>query len=161
MKICKKCGAQYDDDKTFCIDCNEKLGDKLSKSEEQKMHTNLNHQIEDMCNKRDPLYVSKFDKALGAAALVGAVFSAVLAAINLITRQNNGYIWLAVVFFLLSAVVSLIPRIMWELEKLRLGFYINGADDAEPSDYYLKCRKIGSISAAVFGIAALIINFTK
>ena len=125
------------------------------------MHATLNRQIEDMCNKRDPLYVSKFDKIIGLASLVLAAFSAVLAVINLITRQNNGYIWLAVVFFLLSSVEALIPRILWELEKLRLGFYINGADDAEPSDYYLKCRKLGIICAAVFGVAALVINFAK
>lgn len=158
MKICKKCGAHYSDDKIFCIDCNEKLSDKLSASEEQEMRENLNRQIEEMHNKRDPLYVSKFDKVIGWISLVGAATALAFVLIRMFTGQKIDFLLYSILFFLLSSVEALVPQISWELEKLRLSFTINGADYAEPSDYYLIGRKIAIISMAVIGIAALIIS---
>ncbi len=158
MKICKKCGAHYADDKIFCLDCNEKLGDNLSASEEQRMRANLNQKIEEMYNKRDPLYVSKFDKVIGLLSLMGSTIALVFVLIRISIRQNIDFLLYAIIFLLLSSAEALIPRLTWELEKLRLGFYINGADDAEPSDFYLKGRKIAIVSTAVLGIAALAIS---
>lgn len=63
MKICCKCGAHNSDERFFCIDCNEKLGSSLSKAEEAKINEDINESLENMYNKRDPLHVSKFDKA--------------------------------------------------------------------------------------------------
>lgn len=156
MKICKKCGAHYPDDKIFCLDCNERLGDKLSASEEQKVRANLNKQMEQMYNKTDPLYVSKFDKTIGALAIVGAVVALVFLIIRHFTEQIIGFLPFAILFFILSALDALIPRLTWGLEKIRLSFFINGADDAEPGTLYLMGRKISFVSMLILGLAALL-----
>ena len=67
MKICTKCGAYNSDDRKFCVDCSEKLGNVLSASEERQMRDNLNKRMDEMYNRNEPLYVSKFDKAIGVA----------------------------------------------------------------------------------------------
>ncbi len=160
MKICKKCGAYCSDEKMFCVDCNEKLGDKLSASEEQKLRADLNLHMEEMYNKRDPLYVSKFDKVMGLLSLAGAAIALAFVLIRMFTgqRQNMDLLLYAILFFLLSSVEALIPRLTWELEKLRLSFSINGAADAEPGDFYLMGRKIAIICTAAVGIASLAIS---
>ena len=159
MKICSSCGAHCSDDRMFCIDCNEKLGDKLSVSAEEEIHSDLKQKIERMYNKKDPLYVSKFDKVMGVLSLAGAATSLIFIIIRLFAGQNIGLLLLyATLFFLLSSVEALIPRITWELEKFRLSFSINGADDVEPGDFYLIGRKIAIISMAVLGVAALVMS---
>lgn len=157
MKICEKCGARYSDDKTFCVDCNEKLGDKLSAAEEQKIQTNLNHKIEEMYNKRDPLYVSKFDKIIGLVSLVGTAITLLLILIRVFTQQNIALLVCAIIFFLISSLEALLPQVMWELEKMRFSLFVNG--DTEPSDFYLKFRKITVICSIISATTALVMSF--
>ena len=158
MKICEKCGAQYSDDKVFCIDCDEKLGDALSASEEQNVRANLNQQIEEMYNKIDPLYVSPLDKIIGWGSLVGVAITLVAVVIRNFTGQPMEFLLYALILFLLSGIEALVPRFTWELEKIRLSFTISGAGEAEPSDYYIISRKITIISTAVLGIVALVVS---
>ncbi len=42
MKICTKCGAYNSDERVFCVDCSEKLGDKISASDEKQAHDRVN-----------------------------------------------------------------------------------------------------------------------
>lgn len=159
MKICEKCGAFNSDDKIFCVDCNEKLSEKLTAATERKIRAELSEQMEEMYNKKDPLYVSRFDKVMGAVALVGAVTSAVLMGISVFTQIDIKIPLCALIFFLISVVEALIPKIMWELEKLRLSFTIMGTDGLEPSDFYLKGRKIGVVAGIVLGAIMLWASF--
>ena len=62
------------------------------------MYSSLNHQIEKMYNKRDPRYVSKFDKLMGIISLVGALAAFVLALIGFFTGGNTALLLFAIFF---------------------------------------------------------------
>ena len=158
MKICEKCGAHNSDERSFCVDCNEKLGDKLSELQEKRLKNDLSEKIEGLYNKKDPLYVSRSDKIIGVLSLLGVLCSLVLMIIGKITERDFQIMWVGIVFFLLTSIEALMPRVTWELEKMRLSFTINGADDAEPSDFYIYCRKAAIIISAAVGIVILVFN---
>ena len=159
MKICKKCGAHYLDDKQFCTDCDEKLGDALSADEENQIHTELEQHIEKLYNKNDPLYVSKFDKIVGFISLFGGALSLLLTLIYLFINQDFKVALLSFVFFVISTLEALVPQITWELEKMRYSLFVN--DDAEPGGFYLKSRKTAIVIFAILGALALVITLAK
>lgn len=111
MKICCKCGAHNSDERFFCIDCNEKLGSSLSKAEEAKINEDINESLENMYNKRDPLHVSKFDKAAGLAAIAGLLCSIILFAVNIILKRSCDLLWMALLCLSLSVIEAFFPKI--------------------------------------------------
>lgn len=159
MKICTKCGAYNSDERFFCIDCSEKLGDKLSAIDEQQAHDSVNEKIEEMNNKKDPLYVSKFDKVMGLVSLIGVLCSVILVLIGMIAERNFDYLWVGIVFFLLASVESFIPKATWAVEKIRLSFFVRDADDAEPSGFYIVCRKASIVISVLVSIVILMVTF--
>ncbi len=159
MKICEKCGAHNSDDKMFCVDCNEKLGNKLSASQERKIREEVSGQIDAMYNKKDPLYVSSFDKIIGAISAVGLMTTLVLMLLSGLTHQDIKILLCAGIFLLVAVIEALVPQVSWTLEKVRLSFTVLAADDLEPSDFYLKGRKIGIVCAVAFGIIMLVASF--
>ena len=144
MKICSKCGAKQSDDHNYCIDCSERLGNSISDVEEQKVMADLEIAIDKMDKKMDnidPLFVSVFDRIIGYCSLIGA-FAAIVFLI--VYKQNTEYVSKLVITtfcFLMCSFTALAPKILWTLDKIKLSFIINGADDAEPSDLYLITRK--------------------
>ncbi len=161
MKVCAKCGAYNSDERFFCVDCNEKLGDKLSAADEQQKRDDLNGKIEEMVNKKDPLFVSKSDKILGFVSLVGALCSLVLIVIGWIAHRSVDLLWLGILFFLLAGIEALVPKVTWAIEKLRLSFFISDADSAEPSAFYTTCRKAAILISAVVGAVILVLNLAS
>lgn len=155
MKICDSCGAYNSDERNFCVDCNEKLGERLSDAQEIRVREDVGEKLEEMYNKRDPLYVSRFDKFLGLTAAIGAVLGVVLIIIGKLGQRNFDFLWIGFIFLLLAAIEALVPQVLWAIEKLRLSFYIHDADDAEPSDFYLFCRKASVIISLVVGVVIL------
>ena len=113
MKVCAKCGAHNSDERSFCVDCNEKLGDKLSTLEEQQMRNNVNKKIEEMYNSKNPLYVSVFDKIIGVVSLIGLLCSLVLVVINKVTERSFEFLWIGVIFFLLASIEAFVPKLTW------------------------------------------------
>ncbi len=160
MKICDNCGAYNGDDRFFCVDCDEKLGDPLSSAEEQRLDEHIGHSVEAMYNRQDPLYVSKLDKILGAGALVGALGCLTLLIIGPPTPDHALLLWLGMVAFLVAVLEALFPKVVWALEKIRLSFIINGAEDAEPSGYSVKGRKISVIFLTAIGASLFVITLT-
>lgn len=158
MKVCAKCGAHNSDERNFCVDCNEKLGDKLSAIDEQQMRANMNEKIEEMYNRKDPLYVSTFDKIIGGASLIGLLCTLVLIVISKITERSLDFLWIGVIFFLLASLEAFVPKLTWSFEKLRLSFFINDAENAEPSGFYIACRKAAILISVAVGIAVLTLN---
>ncbi len=65
-------------------------------------------------------------------------------------------LWLGIFVFLSAGLVALFPKALWALEKIRLSFIINGAEDAEPSGYSAKGRKISVIFLIVLGASTLV-----
>lgn len=159
MKICEKCGAYNADERFFCVDCHERLGDKLSASSEGKVADLISDSIDDLYNKKDPLYVSKCDKIIGTASLVGILCSVILLAIGGVRHLDVTMLWVGILFFALASIESLVPKVSWFLEQLRLSFYINGAEDAQPSDFYLKLRKFTVLVSAIVGAVILVLTF--
>ena len=158
MKICSKCGAYNSDERNFCVDCGEKLGDKLSAVDEQQMCDNMDEKIEAMFNNNDPLYVSKSDKIFGLISLVGALCSLILIIIGKVTERSFDFLWFGIFFFLLAIIESFVPKLTWAFEKIRLSFTISDVDNAEPSEFYRVCRKVAIIISVAVGIAVLTIN---
>ena len=161
MKICDKCGAYNSDERIFCVDCSEKLGDKLSAREEAQARDDLNEKLEEMYNKKDPLYVSKADKVMGIVSLLGALCSVVLVVIGVITGQSLDLLPYGIIFFILASIEAFVPEVTWEFEKLRLSFYVHGADDVEPSEAYFTGRKIAILFALFIGTLILVTTFLK
>lgn len=158
MKICGKCGAHNSDERFFCIDCNERLDDPLSESEEKRIEGDLSQSVERLYNKTDPLAVTLFDKIFGWGCIAGTGILAILFFIALFTdRELTGYP-LGFMFLIAGALEALVPKITWAVEKLRLSFSIQGADDAQPSDYYRFFRKVSIAICAGIGIAVIIIS---
>ena len=159
MKICGECGAHNSDERMFCIDCDEKLDGKLSDADEEKMRETVNENIEKLYNKRDPLYVSLFDRIMGIASLAGAAVTLVLMIVDTVTRLNFEQLWVGALFLVMASVEALVPRVTWSLEQLRLSFSISNVEEAEPSDFYLFFRKAGIVVSVTVGMAILVINF--
>ncbi len=156
MKICEKCGAHNSDDRIFCIDCSETLPEKLSAKEEQKLRSEISEQIEVMYNKKAPLYVSTFDKIMGVISALGAAATVVFLALCYFTEYTCTPLSLyALLFFVIAVLDAFVPRISWSLEKIRLGFTVNGADDLEPGDLYLSLRRCGIVAFTAFGFVSL------
>ena len=65
MKLCEKCGAYNSDERMFCVDCSEKLGDALSVQEEERLDAGIDAKINKLYNAKDPLHVSTFDRVCG------------------------------------------------------------------------------------------------
>lgn len=158
MKICDKCGAHNSDERIFCLDCGETLGERVSDVREQKINEDIDAQIEKMYNKNDPLHVSGVDKVVGMISLICAFAALTLIVVGSIVGRSTGVLWLAVMMLGLSAIEALVPKLTWGIEKIRLSFTINGADDAEPSDLYLVGRRISAVVLAIAGALLLAIG---
>lgn len=159
MKICTKCGAYNSNERIFCVDCSEKLGDKLSSIDEKQTLDSVNEKIEEMYNKKDPLYVSRVDKVMGLVSLIGVLCSVILIVIGKITERNFAILWVGVIFFLLASVDAFIPKVTWTIEKIRLSFIIQDVDNAEPSGFYVLCRKASIVISVLVGISILAVAF--
>ncbi len=156
MKICEKCGAVNSDNRLFCLDCNEKLGDSVSKYEQERIEQSIDTRLENLYNDNDPLYVSLFDKVMGCISLVGILVSAVLIAVGFFTKREFGFLWFVVLLFALTAVEAFVPKLTWSIERLRLSFLISNSEDAEPSSFYKICRKASILITAGIGIVLLV-----
>lgn len=161
MKLCNKCGAYNSDKRRNCVDCGEPLGKKLSAEEEAKIRKTTVEKIEKLYNKKDPLYVSLYDKIFGILAVAGAVAFAVLMIINYINNRADQLLLIGFFILLLGALEAFVPKLSWALEKLRLGFSIDNADDAVPGVFYLYGRKIFITYTVVIGAIILIIKFSN
>ena len=158
MKICEKCRCQNADTRVFCVDCGATLGEKLSEEQELQIQESLSEKMENLYNGSDPLYVSLFDTIVGILALLGCVASIVFPFLWPYTMTgDHPYLW-AFLFFAIAAVDAFFPQLTWELEKLRLDLWVNGADDLEPSHLYLIGRRVGVAVAFAVGVALLLLS---
>jgi len=73
MKVCKKCGAVQNDDRSVCIDCGSVLGKSVSDEEEHNYNENLSEYIDDKSERTEDFYVSRSDKVIGILCIIIAV----------------------------------------------------------------------------------------
>ena len=150
MKVCSKCGAKQQDHRGFCLDCGERLGDPISTEEEKRVRAEMDKALEKLYNRRDPLYVSKWDKLGGLIALLLAIGALTVMLVVGKPLFDIRFFWLIVIFTINCLLDTFCPKFFWELEKLRLSFRVNGADDLTPSGFYFAGRKI-----AIWGTVVL------
>ena len=158
MKICSHCGAINSDNKFFCVDCNEKLDEAISESEQNRVEKQIDSNIENLYNDNDPLFVSRTDKIFGIVSCVCAVLSLAVLVIGLATKRDLSLLLLGFLFSALAAVEAFFPQINWCIEKLRLSFIISNPEDAEPGTFYRACRKFSIMLCTAVGIVLLIIS---
>ena len=159
MKICDNCGAYNSDKRKLCVDCGETLGDKISEREEQQIRQNIGAKIEKMYNKKDPLYVSTFDKLVGAVSIIGIILCVVFTVKNYSNHKSSEYLLWAIFYFALSGFEAFVPKLSWCIEQIRLSRYVEDADNIRPSVLYFYSRKLFIIVAAVNGIVSVVVNF--
>ncbi len=159
MKICEKCGASNSDKRRFCIDCGEILGDKLSAAQEQQYRNKIGEQIENMYNKKDPLYVSLYDKIVGIISIIGVALCSVLVVMNFIIQKTREGLLMSIALFMVAGIEAFVPKFTWSIEKMRLGFYANGADELEPSELYVLGRRISMTLLVLVGVTIIITSY--
>ena len=74
--------------------------------------------------------------------------------------EERSLIW-GLIFPLIGMAEAFFPNISWSLEKLRMSFSANGADDLTPSDFYLIMRKVGHVVLALFGVLLLVLLYIE
>jgi hypothetical protein len=154
MKICDNCGAKQSDDRFYCIDCAERLGESIPDNVAKK----IERETEDKFNElHDPLHVSLEYKLVGIFSLIGII---VLIVFMIIYKRNfvkAPESLCSIILFAACAVYALIPKTIWKYDKFRLRIWLDNVDNAQPSDYYRISRKI--VIYAFFILALLLMVF--
>lgn len=167
MKICRKCGARQRDSRLYCVDCGTRLERRLTAEEEAQEQENLDQTMEKLYNRRDPLFVSLLDRICGWIDLAGFVVLLVLLVLagagvfpaGKPSSDAVAVVFIGAFFFLIGALEAFFPRVTWAIEQFRMSFWINGAEDAEPSDFYFAARRVTvllSVAAGLMAIALLL-----
>lgn len=147
MKKCMYCGALQDNRNIYCIDCNTKLGEPLSKNEEISNNIISENSTSEASDDTDYFNVTKLDKVIFLLLLIFAFLHFLLIRIKADYLRENGIIMIGFCSMITAAATAIdliIPEINWELFKLKFRFSIRNADDMEPSRAYLLSRKYGS-----------------
>lgn len=155
MKICPKCGAVFEDGRFSCVDCGVTLK-RASKQEEERVNARIKGSLNNLSDRFDTFYVSKLDKTAAMLSVIGIIAGIVLCILLPGRGERFAFLVIAVMFFAVAGVDAAFPKAVWALERLRLSFTIAGAEEAEPSDFFLLTRKLGYWLALLGGIAALI-----
>ncbi len=161
MKICKKCGALNSNNKWFCVDCGATLPKKLSATEEKQMHTEINDQIEEMYNQKDPYYINAFDKVTGVIAILGLI--AIFAFIEFSAFTNREHSLeaavYAIAFFAVAILDSFVPHLALVFERIRLGIRFDGTEHLSyrgtPSALG---KRIANVILILLGLTLLVCN---
>ena len=156
MKICENCGAHNSDDRKFCIDCTERLGEQLSEKQEEEVLEKVQNTIKKIENKNNPLYVDLFDKITGFISVIGILILVGFFIMEIFTGTDLKLLFLGILFFAISALDSFVPSIAWSIEKITLSIKYSGTDDITPGMFYKWGRKIGNLIFTAFGIAVIV-----
>ncbi len=147
MKLCKQCGAHNSDERIFCVDCGEKLGQKLSQQEEEQLRKTANEKMEKIYRTTDPLHVNLLDKTMGCASAVGIV--ATLVRMLIATGEPTPFsaFWLCLALFVGSGVASVFPAAprYW--------------DDGCPGVWYNITRRAAVAVSVTVGFALLVLSW--
>ncbi len=160
MKICPSCGVSQSDRRTECVECGARLDAPLNEQEAERVRAQQEEQLEKLYNRRDPLYVSLFDKILGGLMAAGALAVPITLLVGHNQVKPSIMAFAAFLFFAFGVVLAFFPKIAWEIGKLRMSVYMDGTDDLMPAGG-TKGRKIGLTVLLVFGIGAFCLMFTE
>lgn len=164
MKICKNCGAIQSDERFYCIECEDKLGAILSEKEKEKIEREIEKTGRRYLDKTSVIQVTVLQKLTGVLSLAGTLLIIILI---LIYKDNIGNILeslIALALFIFCSLEALLPKLVWNLGKLRYSFFTKSFQDTEPSDLYLSLRKVFiyiSFFIAVIAAISIVINISE
>lgn len=149
--ICDSCGYKNDDNAKSCIGCGTVLKPKMNDEE-------LSYMLNRMSDRSDTLTASRLDKMMG---LVFFSLSLIILLVCLIFSDQPSIGVIAAILALVGGIVARYPKVIWEINKLRLSLYAN-ADEITPTDFWSLSRKISYwilfVFAIVFTVISLLIN---
>jgi len=159
MKKCIKCGTEQSDERTFCIDCNMRLGDSLSAEHEEFIKEQNTKNIDRLYSYGNDLRASYLDKVIGIASIAGTIVSLVFCMIRQSNREYEAFLlfFFAVCVFNISALFALLPRLLWSLQNRRWSYWADGTEELSPSSFYKTMRKFGVWVCFIIGMISIII----
>lgn len=143
MRECRTCGTKQSANLQYCVNCGAEMNAShadpnaaLSESDEETA------QDEEISILGEKFYVgtlrpSRTEKKVGYASIGGGFLSALLSIIV------DPYYALCILFFLLTAFYALFPGLLWKLELFEMNMKLDSPTDSEPSDGWLRGRKVG------------------
>jgi len=135
LKKCGQCGFLNGNNILYCSECNNKLGEPLTREEEEEVLLKQKKHI-----IQEEIYIKGFvitltDKIAAGIAVLGIIASAALIGDQWFTENECCFI--SILFFVLCVLVSLSANFFWKLRfVLYRDFYL------EPSDFALGLRKV-------------------
>ncbi len=145
--ICDSCGYKNDDKVKSCIGCGTVLKSKMSDEE-------LSCMLNQMSDRSDTLTASYLDKMIG---LVFFSLSLIILLVCLIFSAQPSIGVIAAILAIVGGIVARYPKVIWEINKLRISVYAN-ADDITPTDFWSLSRKISYWILFVFTITLTVIS---
>ncbi len=145
--ICDSCGYKNDDNAKSCMGCGAVLKPKMSDEE-------LSYMLNRMSDRSDTLTASYIDKMIG---LVFFSLSPFILLVCLIFSAQPLIGVIAAILAIIGGIVARYPKVIWEINKLRISVYAN-ADDITPTDFWSFSRKISYWILFVFMIALTVIS---
>ena len=145
--ICDSCGYKNDDKVKSCIGCGTVLKSKMSDEE-------LSCMLNQMSDRSDTLTASYLDKMIG---LVFFSLSLTILLVCLIFSAQPSIGVIAAILAIVGGIVARYPKVIWEINKLRISVYAN-ADDITPTDFWSLSRKISYWILFVFTITLTVIS---
>lgn len=145
--ICDSCGYKNDDNVKSCLGCGTALKPKMSDKE-------LSSMLNRMSDRSDTLTASRLDKIMG---LVFLSLSLIILLVCLIFSAQPLISVTAIILTIIGGIVARYPKVIWEINKLRLSVYAN-ADDITPNEFWSLSRKISYWILFVLAIALTVIS---
>lgn len=145
--ICDSCGYKNDDNAKNCKGCGTALKPGMSDEE-------LSCMLNRLSDRSDALTASPLDKMIRLAffslSLINLLVCFIFSAQPLINI-------IAIIITIFGGVVAGYPKVIWEINKLRLSVYAN-ADEITPTDFWSLSRKISYWILFFFTIALTVIS---
>lgn len=186
MKLCQKCGAVQNDDRTTCVDCGALLGDSMTEGEEKAVNAELSETVTDLARKSDDFSLSKSDIVLGVLSIVFVAvlavsilyiriaaksieqasdpsngMSAVIVGNSTVTESEllesvAGIPVIGIISFLFAALITLLPKLIWRLKTIGYGLTYEG----RPAPSYVYIMLLKFTKYFVFAIGCLMLLLT-
>ena len=160
MKICKKCSAYNSDERYYCVDCGERLGNKITSEDEEAIKVTLDEKLFKIDEDSDGLSITLFYKIAGIGSIVVAVSLVVIYLVFYVPVKvdMDMNILFGVVSSISAIATAFLSKLNWGLTKLKLSMTINNADEATPSWYYGFSRKVGTFIFSIVGLICLLLS---
>lgn len=150
MKKCKYCGTIAKENDSICAYCSEPFVIP------EQDHALKSDQISKMIDIMDDFYLTKGDKISSILQVLG-----ILSSIFMLIRSYPSELLITIIILGVGFIDNVFPKLLWEIEKLRLSLTIKDAEQTTPSPFYLLTRKFYCYISLVIGYYIIISSFFK